>query len=305
MPDTSAPGRQPAIAGGVLAGARSALVGGLLLAVVGTACATLPSDEGGTLDAALEADGARVLWVGAHPDDEALAGPILARACRGLGRPCRMLVLTHGDGGECLRWPNCNPSLAAIRGEELREVARRFHADLEHHAYWNAPLPWASFPRREEIAARWIAQGDPTAVVARAIDDFRPTVLLTFDADRGFTGHPEHQLAARFAMEGAAKATWKVPHAYQVLNHFWITRMLGTSDPNAPTEWFDTHVSCGSAGRTCLDVALRISHAHQTQARDMGTVRALRPQMGTFWLRKVDVEEEARLRPALQKEVRD
>lgn len=292
MRGTSAARRQPGVAAA-------------LLAVALSACASLPRDEGGTIDAALEAPEARVLWVGAHPDDEALVGPILARACRGLGRPCRMLVLTHGDGGECLRWPNCNPSLAAVRGEELREVARRFHADLEHHSYWNAPLPWASFPRREEIAARWIAQGDPTEVVARTIDALKPTVLLTFDADRGFTGHPEHQLASRFAMAGAAKAEWKVPHVYQVVNHFWITRMLGTADPNQPSEWFDTHVECGAPGRTCLDVALRISHAHRTQARDMGTVRALRPQMGRFWLRKVDVAEEARLRPPTQPEIRD
>ena len=258
-----------------------------------------PSDPP-TIDQALEDPDARILWIGAHPDDEALAGPILARACRGLKRPCAMLVMTHGDGGECLRWPSCFPSLAEVRGEELREVARRYHATLEHHAYWNAPLPWARFPVRQDIAAKWIAQGDPTDVVVRAIEKFRPTVLLTFDADRGFTGHPEHQLAARFAMAGAAKARWKVKNAYQILNHFWITRMVGTSDPNQPTDEFDTHVECGSAGRPCLDVALRITKAHHTQARDMGTVRLLRPQMGTFWLRRVDPAVEAVVRPPTQ-----
>ena len=281
----------------------SALLGQLGPAVVAllAGCATLPQ---GTLGSALAEEEARVLWVGAHPDDEALVGPILAHACRGLGRRCRLLVLTHGDGGECLLWPNCHPTLAAVRGQELAEVARRFHAELEHHTYWNAPLPWESFPRREEIAARWIAAGDPAEVVAKAIDTLRPTVLLTFDAERGFTGHPEHQLAARFAMAGAARATWKVPHVYQALNHFWLTRMLGTSDPGMPTESFDTHVACGSPGRACLDVALRISEAHRTQARDMGTVRALRPQMGTFYLRKVDVDQEARLHPPTEPERR-
>lgn len=290
---------------GTSEGHRQGLAVAALAATLASGCATTTRLPGGTIDAAIEAPDARVLWVGAHPDDEALVGPILARACRGLKRPCRLLVLTHGDGGECLRWPNCNPSLAEVRGEELREVARRFHAQLEHHDYWNAPLPWDSFPRREEIAARWIADHDPTRVVARAIDELKPTVLLTFDADRGFTGHPEHQLAARFAMAGAARATWKVPNVYQVVNHFWITRLLGTADPNAPTESFDTHAACGSPGRTCLDVALRISHAHRTQARDMGTVRALRPQMGRFWLRRVDVVEEARLRPPTEPERRD
>ena len=53
-----------------------------------------------------------------------------------------------------------------------------------------------------------------------------------------------------------------------------------------------------------LDVALRISKAHRTQARDMGTVRALRPQMGTFYLRRVDAAEEARVHPPTEPEAR-
>lgn len=270
------------------------------------ACASLPPPAK-PLDALLTEEGTRVLWVGAHPDDESLAGPILARACRDQKRPCLLLVMNHGDGGECLRWPSCHPDLATVRGQELAEVARRYHAELLHLSHYNAPLPWDSFPRREELAARWISEGDPSVEVARAIRRFRPTVLLTFDPEGGFTRHPEHQLAARFALAGAALAAQpdaklsgaphRVEHAYELLNRYWPMRAAFRADPSEPTELFDTHVPCGAPGRTCLDVALRITHAHQTQARDMQNIRALRPQIGILYLRAVDPLEESKRVP--------
>ncbi len=69
------------------------------------------------------------------------------------------------------------------------------------------------------------------------------------------------------------------------------------ADPSEPTELFDTHLPCGAPGRTCLDVALRITHAHQTQARDMQNIRALRPQIGVLYLRAVDPAEETKRVP--------
>ncbi|MFO0728671.1 MAG: PIG-L family deacetylase [Myxococcota bacterium] len=276
-------------------------------------CASLPPPAV-SLDQVLQEDGARVLWVGAHPDDESLAGPILARACRDQKRPCTLLVMNHGDGGECLRWPNCHPGLATVRGEEEAEVARRYHAKLIHLYHFNAPLPFDSFPRREALAARWIREGDPTITVAEVIRDFRPTVLLTFDPEGGFTHHPEHQLASRFAMAGAALAgaqdsrlkgaPYTVPHAYEILNHYWPSVISFRADPGEPTEVFDTHVPCGSPGRTCLDVALRITHAHQTQARDMRTIRLLRPQMGYLYVRAVTPAEETKRVPPTEPERR-
>lgn len=249
--------------------------------------------------AAIERDDARVMWVGAHPDDESLVGPILARACKALKRPCLLFVMNRGDGGECLRWPNCNPTLAEVRAEEMREVARRLGAQLEHHAFWNAPLPIESFPPRHEIAKKWLEQADPAELVAKAIRRFKPTVLLTFDPDRGFTGHPEHQLASRFAMAGIVRAgdVHRVANAYNVVNHLWLANLAGRADPGEHQEEFETHVPCGAPNRTCLDVAFEVARAHRTQAKDMRTIRALRPQLGSLYVRRVDPWVEVIERP--------
>lgn len=253
-----------------------------------TACATVPALAPGTADVeSLLADPeARVMWVGAHPDDEALAGPLLARACVGLKRPCLMFVMNRGDGGECLLPEGCRPDLGTVRARELALVAGAYGAELLHQRYFNAPLPMSSFPPRPEIGRRWIAAGDPTDRLVQAMERFRPTVLLTFDPNHGFTGHPEHQLASRFATAAVRRAQVK-PIVYHVLNRFWLMRPIG-ADPAEPTELFDTHVPCGPGTRTCLDVALAISRAHRTQRGDMGRVRALRPQIGQLYLRRID-----------------
>ena len=52
--------------------------------------------------------GARsVLWVGAHPDDEVLLAPVLAKLCLLERLDCHLLVLTRGEAGICLLPGGC------------------------------------------------------------------------------------------------------------------------------------------------------------------------------------------------------
>lgn len=263
----------------------------IAFALCSTACAGVPAAPARpTLEEALAEPGARVMWVGAHPDDESLVGSVLARACVGLDRPCALVVMNKGQGGECLRHEGCFPTVGRVRAGEMALVARGLGAELYHYDYFNASLPVSSFPTRPEIGRRWVAAGDPAARIEQIILRFRPTVLLTFDPNHGFTGHPEHQLASRFAMAAVRSAAGKghrVEHVFHGLNRFWMFRMLGAGDPATPTQAFDTHTSCGK--QTCLDVALGLTKAHRSQARDMGNVRALRPQLGELYLRRIDV----------------
>jgi LmbE family N-acetylglucosaminyl deacetylase len=261
-------------------------------------CATVGDPTIGT---AIEAPEARIMWVGAHPDDETLASSVLARACISLGRPCYFFVMNHGQGGECLLREGCHPDTGSVRGREMKLVAAAYGATLEHHNFYNAPLPVSSFPPRHELGKKWIEQHDPADWVSQAILQFKPTVLITFDPDHGFTGHPEHQLASRFALEAVRRSAdqHRVGAVYYVLNRYWPMRMLGGGDDREPTELFDTHVPCDAKGRTCLDVALSITRAHRTQAGDMGRVRTFRPQFGNLYLRRVDPFDSADAPPPL------
>ncbi|MBK7977682.1 MAG: PIG-L family deacetylase [Deltaproteobacteria bacterium] len=271
----------------------------LLATALGLGCAGahVPEATQPSIEEVLRAD-ARVMWISAHPDDEALAGSVLTHACVGLKTPCYFLVFNHGDGGECLLPEGCHPDLGTVRGHELEESAALYGATLEHYRLYNAPLPVESFPAREVIAAKWKDAIDPSAAVALAIRRFQPTVVLTLDAYHGFTCHPEHQLAARFAMEGIRRAAepreafdgaapWRTPSYFEVLNRYWFLAPLMGRDPEPYTDVLDPDQNC-SPTETCIDMAGRFSHAHRTQAGDMGSLRTLSHLIYSVYLRRMD-----------------
>lgn len=246
--------------------------------------------------------GCRMMWVAAHPDDESFAGAVLARSSLHFGNPLHMLVLTSGEGGECLREEGCLPDLATVRRAEMAEVARLYQATLQIERFYNAPLPSESFPPRHEIAATWLDQGDPARVIARSIREFRPDVLLTLAPEFGGTGHPEHQLAARFAAAGVRLAAtpakglggrpFRVPHMYYLLNKYWFMKLIGQGfDPRPWTELFDARQPC-CAGLSCLDVMAENTRPHRSQAADMEMVRRMSRIVHNLYLAATDPFEE-------------
>jgi LmbE family N-acetylglucosaminyl deacetylase len=240
----------------------------------------------------------RVMWCAAHPDDESMMGAVLARASLYYGSPLHMLVLTRGEGGECGRPEGCLPDLGTVREGEMKKVAQAYHAELQMERYWNAPLPVESFPPRHEIAKKWLSQGDPAELVAKAIRKFKPDVVLTFEPTHGFTGHPEHQVASRFCTAGIRMAADKdkaipglepfhVTHVYYGLNRLWPFVMLGKADPGPVTEEFDVELGC--VGRKpCRDVMADFTKFHRSQKNDMGTVRRIKGWISVLPLRKTD-----------------
>ncbi|RME19458.1 MAG: hypothetical protein D6806_18260, partial [Deltaproteobacteria bacterium] len=231
------------------------------------ACRTVPvrpdgSPEPVPLDAYL-AQGARVMWCAAHPDDECFPGGILARASIFYRNPLHLVVMTHGEGGECGLARGCNPDLATVRGQEMQKAAEIYRASLDHEHFFNAPLPVESFPPRHEIWRRWKAYKDPVLFVARAIRRFRPDLLITFHPDWGATGHPEHQLASRCATTAVRMAAdpkvdidglgpHRVGRTYYILNRVCLFVLLGRADPGPVTETFDATLPA-TASLSCVD----------------------------------------------------
>src|SRR6266849_9084057 len=75
----------------------------------------------------------RVLWIGAHPDDEALIAPLLGASCVDGAARCSLLVMTQGEQGSCVLPGGC-ADLGAIRTAEMQRAAKLFHASL---TLWN------------------------------------------------------------------------------------------------------------------------------------------------------------------------
>ena len=235
----------------------------------------------------LLAQGARVMWVAAHPDDECFPGSLLARASIYYGNPLHLLVFTKGDGGECCIPGGCHPDLATVRSREMQAVAEMYRASLRHESFFNASLPVESFPRRHEIYKKWLERKDPVAVALEELESFKPDLLLTLDPVRGATGHPEHQLASRVATAAVRKASHKVRRVYYLENRFWVFRLLGIADPGPVTETWDARVRC-KPGMTCRDFMLEATKLHRSQANDMGKVRRYYTLFGTLSLCQTD-----------------
>jgi len=247
--------------------------------------------------------GSRLLWVAAHPDDEVLAAPLLGVSSLSYKNPACLLVLTHGEGGECRVPGGCGPEeVAAIRGREMQQAAQLYRAELHHEHYANARLPLASFPKRREMAATWLSRKDPAEVIAEVIRRFRPDLLLTLAPEFGYTGHIEHQLASRFALAGirlAAESAFlpglslhRVPHTFFLLNRYWFMKLWGRGyDPRPWTERFDANLLC-PGNRTGSDIMRQNIEIHSSQPWDMAVFGRLSHVLCSLFLHRADPFQE-------------
>lgn len=269
-----------------------------LIFTIFSSCATFKTNNrSGGIEEILK-NGARVMWIAAHPDDESMAGAILLRSSLYYKNPLYFLVLTHGDGGECCIKGGCHPDLKTVRGEELKKVAKAYRAELQHEYFYNAPLPVESFPPRHIIAKKWKEYKDPTIVVAEAIRRFKPDVVITFDPYNGFTGHPEHQLASRFASAGIVAAAdnevkiegtepFKVKYLYFGLNKYPVFKLIGWTDPSPVTEEWNMNKEC-MAGKSCKELLAKYTRFHRSQENDMKNVRRLLRWIDVMYLSLYD-----------------
>lgn len=216
--------------------------------------------------------GARILVVGAHPDDESLAGPLLAYACIQKGNDCHIAVFTRGEGGSCgllLFLTRCKPDLATVRTHEMERAAERYGAGLDVGDFSSqAPKITHDKANREAIRAGWEREGDPLAWLRDIIMKFAPDLLITLDPEHGFTGHAEHQLASLLVNEvlnpkkGRAPSL-KHPTVFHVINRYTILRPLLGNDPTLPTEQWSFGHQCGK--QSCARIAMDIASEHRSQ----------------------------------------
>lgn len=170
--------------------------------------------------------GARVLWVGAHPDDELYAAPLFGAACVDDGGSCTFLVLTRGEGGKCGLRDGCEPDVATVRDGELRTSAALFDAALDHRDLGNVA---AASP--EQAFEQWAERvGGQEALVSSMIETITataPDVIVTFDPRHGTSCHPDHRAAAGLVLFAVDEMGDAAPPVLLIGNREYANELTG------------------------------------------------------------------------------
>lgn len=145
--------------------------------------------------------GRTLVAVFAHPDDERIVGPLLARYARE-GHDVYLVIATDGSKGvrEHAGVP-AGDSLAAVRAEETRCAAGQLgiHPPILL-GYEDAGL--ASFASLEAL------RDD----VRRVLRELRPDAVISFGPEGG-TGHPDHRLVGIIVTEVVQSGGEGIPQA--------------------------------------------------------------------------------------------
>jgi len=220
-----------------------------------------------------------MLWIAAHPDDEAVAAPLLGRWCRDQHARCGFLLMTRGQQGGCLKPGGCEPDVATVRAAEAGAASQLFGAELFLLEYQDGggvqPPDWRSSP------------GDAPDVVSRVagiIEAFHPAIILTFDPRHGTTCHPDHRETAAIVLD-AVKLLPYDPAVYLL-----ESRVTFTSDP------FAIHFGSAVAGADRFDATQEWSwivedmqrHPSQFDGSFLTAIQQVPPIERAVWFGKAE-----------------
>jgi len=223
-----------------------------------------------------------VLWIGAHPDDEVLAAPLLGRLCVEERLRCSFLVLTRGENGVCRLPGGCRPDMAAVRSAEMARAAQLFHASLTQWSYPDGGAAADGSPGTWDAVA-----GSHEALVdalTRAIRRSHADLVLTFDQRHGSTCHRDHRAVGRLVLE-ALPALSRRPAVYLLeglmeLGGSPLTlRFRPAASAAAGVINFDGNTQLPATGRAAWDLMSRdvLIHASQFEADVRRAVASVPP----------------------------
>ena len=131
-----------------------------------------------------------VLAAFAHPDDERVVGPLLARLARE-GREVHLVIATDGSKGvrDHAGIP-AGPQLAAARAKEAECAARRLGVRQLHMIGMEDGSLGTSMTALAQLRTKL------SAIIASV----QPEVIVTFGPEGG-TGHPDHRLVGNVTTE--------------------------------------------------------------------------------------------------------
>jgi LmbE family N-acetylglucosaminyl deacetylase len=170
-----------------------------------------------------------VLFVGAHPDDEAFTLAAFGAWGQEFGLRTGVITVTRGEGGGNAVGPEEGPPLGLLReAEERRAVGRVgirdvFNLDKVDFYYTvSAPLTRSVWDETDTLAR-----------VVRVVRATRPELIVTMDPSPAPGNHGHHQLAARLAVEAFTAAADRSAFRGQIADEGlrpWRVKRLFSND---------------------------------------------------------------------------
>ena len=150
----------------------------------------VPTVAGRTRAVASRIDSAqRIVVITAHPDDEVLMAPLLARRCVRGAASCAILVMTTGNAA----------GLGDTRAVEMQQSAALLDLRLTQ---------WTFSDAMANVDATWATEaGDRATLIARLsafIAAEHPDLILTLDPRHGSTCHPAHRAIGQLVADTGA-----------------------------------------------------------------------------------------------------
>jgi LmbE family N-acetylglucosaminyl deacetylase len=252
------------------------LVAGVVLA--GQVLAEQPRQQSEFLDAI--ASGKKVMWIGAHPDDELITAPLLARAAE--STKVIVVSLTNGNAGENkLGGPENCAAMGEIRAKELAASCKVLGVELQVFGFLDVRYSESN----EAVVARWKQSGkDPEAVLVNVIRTWKPDIIITFDPERAL-GHTEHRAAGFLAT--AAYRDAADPHkfpdqlsatvsAWQAARLYYSCFRTRLAEEKRPDELIPVSDRSPKQGKTYAEIAAEARAQHRTQFVPVQPAPALR-----------------------------
>jgi N-acetyl-1-D-myo-inositol-2-amino-2-deoxy-alpha-D-glucopyranoside deacetylase len=250
----------------------------------------------------------RLLFVHAHPDDEALGtGATMAKYAAEGAHVC-LVTCTLGEMGEVI--PKELRYLAADKEDRLGEyrigelAAACDALGVRDQRFLGGPGRWRDSgmmgtPSNDDPRCFWQADLDEAGrELVAIVREVRPEVIVTYDAN-GFYGHPDHIQAHRVAWRAFEKAAdpaygagepWRVAKFYATAVPLSVLeRAIEIPDgPFAGVEKVedlgfgvpDEQVTTVIDASTHLDAKLAAMRAHRTQIATDGPFFALSDNVG-------------------------
>ena len=228
--------------------------------------ATLPAQESGAAALGSLVDGlgvsARVLVIGAHPDDEDTR--LITFLARGRHVRTAYLSLTRGDGGQNLIGNELGEPLGVIRAEELLS-ARRLDKGVQ---YFSRAYDFGFSKSADETFQHW-PRDSLLGDVIRVVRAFKPHVLVGLFSGTPRDGHGQHQVSGLLARQAydAAADTARFPSsefgAPWVVSEFHRSTRARREDA---TYAFNAGEYDPLIGRSYAEIAAESRSQHKSQA---------------------------------------